>query len=112
MRSMTSLSPPHLVGVTLRAARPDDAADLARLAALDSRRLPAGPLLLAEQDGILRAALALRTGDAIADPFAPTEHLLALLRRHATHRTAPSAWRADDAERVRSRLPRLALRAG
>ena len=71
------LSPPHLAGVTVRAARPDDASDLARLAALDSRRALGGPLLLAEEDGVLRAALALRTGAVVADPFAPTAHLVA-----------------------------------
>jgi hypothetical protein len=86
------LSPPHVAGVTLRAARPDDTADVARLAALDSRRALDGPLLLAEEDGVLRAALSLRTGVIVADPFAPTTHLVALLRRHAARRTAPPAW--------------------
>jgi hypothetical protein len=95
------LSPPHLAGVTLRAARPDDAGDLARLAALDSRRLPAGPFLLAEENGVLRAALSLRDGSVIADPFAPTEHLVALLRRHAARRTAPPLWGARGARRLR-----------
>jgi hypothetical protein len=103
------LSPPHQAGVTLRAARSDDTAALARLAALDSRRALGGPLLLAEEDGVLRAALALRTGAVVADPFAPTSHLVALLRRHAARRSAPPAWphRAN-----RHRLPRLAARAG
>jgi hypothetical protein len=96
-------------GVTLRAARPDDASDVARLAALDSRRVPAGPLLLAEEDGVLRAAIAVRTGGTIADPFAPTAHLVALLRRHAARRSAPPGWSVAG---TRSRLPRLALRAG
>lgn len=106
---MTSFSPPHLAGVTLRAARPDDAPDVARLAALDSRRVPAGPLLLAEENGVLRAALAVTTGEAIADPFAPTEHLLALLRRHARRRDAPPGWHVPPRG---TRLPRIALRAG
>jgi hypothetical protein len=102
---MTTFSPPHLAGVTLRAARPDDAPDVARLAALDSRRVPAGPLLLAEENGVLRAAFALRDGAVVADPFAPTEHLVSLLRRHASRRTAPPGWSA----RLQPRLPRLAL---
>jgi len=105
---MTSFSPPHLAGVTLRAARPDDAPDVARLAALDSRRVPSGPLLLAEENGILRAALSTTSGATVADPFAPTEHLIALLRRHASRRDAPPRWSTPG----RSRLPRLALRAG
>ena len=70
-------------------------------------RAPTGPLLLAEENGTLRAAIALHGGTVIADPFAPTEHLVALLRRHAAHRTAPPAWQPH-----RARLPRLALRAG
>jgi hypothetical protein len=108
---MTQLAPPHLAGVTLRAGRPDDAADLARLAARASRAVPPGPLLLAEEDGVLRAVLSLATGASVADPFAPSAHLVTLLRRHATRRTAPPAWSPGSAERVRSRLPRLALRA-
>lgn len=106
---MTSISPPHLAGVTLRAARPDDAPDVARLAALDSRHVPTGPLLLAEENGILRAALAVHSGDAIADPFAATEHLVTLLRRHARRRDAPPGW---DVPAHGPRLPRFALRAG
>jgi hypothetical protein len=103
---MTPISSPHLAGVMLRAARPDDAPDVARLAALDSRRVPAGPLLLAEENGVLRAALAVRSGDAIADPFAPTEHLLVLLRRHARRRDAPPGW---GGRRLEPRIHRFAL---
>jgi hypothetical protein len=86
------LTTPHLAGVTLRAGRPDDDHAVARLAALDSRRPPAGPLLLAEEDGTLRAALSLRTGAVVADPFARTDHLVSLLRRRAERRTAPPLW--------------------
>jgi hypothetical protein len=109
---MTPLPPPHLSGVTLRTGRPDDTSAVTRLAALDSRHVPEEPLLLAEQDGVLRAALSVSTGAVVADPFAPSAHLVALLHRHADRRTAPPGWRHGDAERLRSRLPRLALRAG
>jgi hypothetical protein len=68
-------------GVTLRHAFPDDAAAIARLAALDSRTVPPFPILLAEIDGEAWAALSLKTGDTIADPFRPTTALLDLLRR-------------------------------
>src|SRR4051794_1507736 len=43
--------------IAIRRAFPDDAVTVARLAALDSRRVPAGELLLAEVDGVPRAAL-------------------------------------------------------
>jgi hypothetical protein len=65
--------------VTLRYASPDDAVALARLAALDSAVSPASPVLLGEVDGELRAALSLRDGAAIADPFRPTAALIELL---------------------------------
>src|SRR4051794_30965381 len=104
---MAPLPLPHLAGVVLRAAHPDDALAVDRLARLDSRRPPRGRLLLAEEDGVLRAALSLPGGAVVADPFAPTDHLVALLRRHAAARTAPPA-----ALRGRRVLPRLALRAG
>ena len=51
-----------------------------RLAALDDRRVPAEPLLLAETNGRLVAAVSCRTGEAVADPFEPTAHLIAMLR--------------------------------
>jgi hypothetical protein len=69
--------------VTIRPAFPDDAGAVARLAALDSARVPAGPLLLAEVDGAIWAALALDGGRAIADPFRPTAALVELLRGRA-----------------------------
>jgi hypothetical protein len=104
---MPPLTTPHLAGVTLRAGRPDDGPDVARLAALDSRRVPEAPLLLAEQDGVLRAVLSLADGAVVADPFSPSAHLVALLRRHAGRRATPPG-----AAPRRARLPRLALRAG
>ena len=51
-----------------------------RLAALDDRRVPAQPVVLAEANGRLVAALSERTGEAVADPFEPTAHLVAMLR--------------------------------
>jgi hypothetical protein len=67
------------LAVTLRFAFPDDAPEIATLAALDSAEPPGGPLLLAEVAGELRAALSLTDGDAIADPFHPTAELVELL---------------------------------
>jgi hypothetical protein len=90
-------------GVLLRTARPEDAADLARLAALDSARPLAGPALVAEENGTLVAALCLTTGRAVADPFVPSWHLVELLRRHA-------AGRRPGALHRRRLLPCLGLR--
>ncbi len=66
--------------VVLRPARPEDTAALVRLAILDSARPLTGDVLLAEHDGVPRAALALDTGRVVADPFHPTTDLVALLR--------------------------------
>jgi hypothetical protein len=68
--------------VTIRPSQPDDAAMIARLAALDSAAVPGGPFLLAEVAGELRAACSLADRKTIADPFAPTRHLVALLRQY------------------------------
>jgi hypothetical protein len=65
--------------VLIRAARGSDGDDLDRLAALDSTRVPAGELLVAEADGALVAAHAPATGATIADPFRPTAQVVELL---------------------------------
>lgn len=91
--------------VTIRYAFPDDEAGLARLAVLDSAAAPSPPLLVAEVDGELRAALSLPDGAAIADPFKPAAALLDLLaaraaqlvaaeRAYGSRRSAPPSWRA------------------
>jgi hypothetical protein len=78
--------------VAIRAATASDGPALARLAELDSARMPAGPLLLAEVDGAVQAALSLHDGRVIADPFAPTAEVVGLLRLRAAHmRRAGSA---------------------
>jgi hypothetical protein len=69
--------------LTIRSHRPADRVALERLAALDSRRLPHGDLVLGEVDGALLAAVRVEDGEAIADPFAPTADLVATLRLHA-----------------------------
>ena len=65
---------------TVRPYLPNDSRPLQRLAALDDRRVPAQPVVLAEVNGRLVAALSERTGEAVADPFEPTAHLVAMLR--------------------------------
>ena len=66
--------------ITVRPYLPHDRQSLERLAALDDRRVPAQPVVLAEVDGRLVTALSERTGEAVADPFEPTAHLVAMLR--------------------------------
>jgi hypothetical protein len=81
----------HLTApITLRGASPHDHAALWRLAALDSASLPPAPLMIGEVDGALRAAVSIADGTAIADPFYPTAHVVALLRTHAAARTGGS----------------------
>jgi len=70
--------------ITVRPAYADDSAALERLAALDSAdAAPAAPLLLAEVDGVIRAALSMHDGTVIADPFHPSLALIDLLRTRA-----------------------------
>jgi predicted transcriptional regulator len=81
--------------MTIRYASDRDAAHLARLAALDSSRVPDGALLLAFVDGELWAAVAIARGVAIADPFRPSGPVVELLRARARQLVgdAPRRWR-------------------
>ena len=69
--------------ITIRTSEAGDARELLRLAALDSADPIAGPALVAEVDGSMRAALPLDGGRAIADPFAESTHVIELLEAHA-----------------------------
>jgi hypothetical protein len=79
--------------ITIRPAYADDQLSIARLAVLDSAETPSAPILLAEVDGELRAALSLDDGAVIADPFFPSVHLIELLRSHAAATTPTPARR-------------------
>jgi hypothetical protein len=72
-----------LDSLTIRRARGDDLTALQELAALDSRPLPAYPLLVAELAGAVIAALSLSEGRVVADPFRPTACAVALLELRA-----------------------------
>jgi hypothetical protein len=89
--------------IALRLATPADAATIGRLAQLDSAHVPAGDVLLAEVDGTARAAVSLTTGAAIADPFAATSDLVALLRARAVALRVGRARRRMPALRPRLR---------
>jgi len=60
-----------------------DAPKVWRLAALDDRRAPRGPALLAYVHGELRAAVGVNDGHAVADPFHPTADIVDMLRLRA-----------------------------
>jgi hypothetical protein len=70
--------------LTLRMCSEHDVPALRRLAERDSATVPAAPLVAAEADGRLLAAISLETGEVIADPFVRTQHAVELLRRRAT----------------------------
>ena len=94
--------------ISIRLAGDGEAAELRRLAALDSRRLPEAPLLVAAVGSRARAAISLSSGETIADPFHPTAELLSMLeirRAQAGAQRRRRGWR----DRLLSRrTPRLA----
>jgi hypothetical protein len=69
--------------VTLRHYSAEDHGPLARLAALDCSKPPAQPVVVAEVEGELRAALSLNDGSLVADPFHLTGGVADLLRAYA-----------------------------
>ncbi len=83
MYDMTRTKSIRQGAVTVRRARPADAAVLARLAALDSSPVPSGTVLIAEVAGDPLAAVSVDDFHAVADPFAPTGDLVLLLTEHA-----------------------------
>jgi hypothetical protein len=92
-----------MTDITVRHSDPGDWSELERLAALDSARAPTGPALVAETDSRMLAALPLGSGRPIADPFEPTEAIVALLRLRAEQMAGTPDRRAWT-ERVRSLL--------
>lgn len=92
--ALHSLDRLELAAIVIRPSRPEDAPELVKLAALDSRPLPDAPILVAEVDGAVRAALSLSDGAVIADPFHRTAPLTALLSARAEQlRAEPSRGR-------------------
>jgi hypothetical protein len=83
----------------IRPATAADARALARVAALDSQRPLAAPVLLAEEGGVAVAAISLADGRVVADPFRPSAAAVAGLRArvralHAARPRRRSRWRA------------------
>jgi hypothetical protein len=89
--------------ITIRRIMTTDAeqAALARLAQLDSTGRLDGPVLGAEVEGRLLAAISMETGEVIADPFRPTSELRAMLKLRVDQLSR------DHTRRRRSRLATL-----
>jgi hypothetical protein len=69
--------------LTIRRASDADAPALNRLAALDSARPPSGDVLVAEVGSELWAAVEVKSGTAVADPFRRSGELVELLQFRA-----------------------------
>jgi hypothetical protein len=83
--------------LTVRLAEPADDSALRRLAALDSSRLPAGPLLVGEMGGGIQAAVPVLGGRPIANPFVRTAELIPLLELRAQQLREQGFGEADRA---------------
>jgi hypothetical protein len=70
--------------IEIRRARGTDLLALNRLADLADRPLPPAPVLLAEADGVLVAAVSTLTGAVVSDPFVASDDVVALLKLRAT----------------------------
>jgi hypothetical protein len=70
--------------VTIRRTGAADGKSLVRLAGLDSKHVPRGDFLIAEVDGQAWAAVALESGEVLADPFRHTADLVHMLQLRAT----------------------------
>jgi hypothetical protein len=96
--------PSHMI--VIRQSVAEDVRTLAGLAALDSRPELTGPALLAEVDGVARAALDLQDGSVAADPFARTTELVELLRLRARGLAAAQSTRASRVSRLKAAVLR------
>jgi hypothetical protein len=88
--------------VTIRRARPDDEAALARLAALDSHPRLSGAVLVAEVAGEIWAAAEVDGAWVLADPFRPSGELALMVAQRAGDMRAAAA-RAARREQRRAR---------
>ena len=75
--------------LTIRMSRPADSGPVTRVARLDSQWPPGEPLLVAEVDDEIVAALSLGSGVVVANPFKRTADVVALLHLRAEQLTVP-----------------------
>jgi len=97
--------------IVIRRATDADILALTELAILDSREPLTGPALIAEVDGVVRAALDTADGSVAADPFAPTAELVELLRLHGRASRTAREGRNSLRGRVASILRPVIVRA-
>jgi|tagenome__1003787_1003787.scaffolds.fasta_scaffold20982870_2 hypothetical protein len=88
--------------IAIRPALLDEAADVRRLAYLDSQRPLRGDVLLALQDGVAVAAVSLADGRVAADPFRRTADIVELLKLRAEALTTSRAILLPRARRLRT----------
>ena len=84
--------------IVIRRATDSDAPALDTLAQLDSARTLSGDVLIAEVDGAARAAIRVADGTVTADPFVPTQDVVAMLELRA------AALRGEPRSRSHGRL--------
>jgi len=97
------------LAVIVRAAADADEAALRRLAEIDSSPLPAGPVIVAEVAGEIRAAVSVADGRAIADPFRRTAEIAALAEMRAAQLRSARGRRTRLVARTARRVPRPAI---
>jgi hypothetical protein len=94
--------------VAVRLARPEDDAAIRRVAALDSKPVPKGRVLVAEADAQVIAALPVEGGPAAADPFRWTSDVVALMEMRAAQinaaDTVPMPFTGGAVKRFSTRL--------
>jgi alkylhydroperoxidase family enzyme len=87
--------------LTIRRLGESDAREVRRLEALDTGPMLEGPMLGAEVEGRLLAAVSIDTGEVVADPFSRTAELRSLLELRAGQLRGRSANAARHAGRIR-----------
>jgi hypothetical protein len=89
-RELPAERQPIKESVLLRLTTIGDADAIERLAALEGMLEPDCRCVVAEVDGRVVAALPLRGGQVMADPFRPTAHLVPLLELRAKQLATPA----------------------
>ena len=69
--------------ITIRPLREEDIHAVELLAELEERPVPRGPLLLAEVEGAIEAAIGLDGGETVANPFSESAGAVSLLHVRA-----------------------------